>query len=1211
MTKFRRAATALLIAAVAIGVPGTAFSAQLDGPASIVFDQHRIPTIVADTEHDALFLLGYMHARDRFFQMDFQRRAFSGTLAEMFGPSVIAQDVQLRTLGLRRAAERSLPLQTPEMQEWLQAYSDGVNAWLSDTNNPLPLEYSFIELNRGGIPPWTPLDSLVTGKGLAFNLSFDLGDIDRTLALLNFLGVGEVLGFNGLQLFNNDLYPTRPFALVPSIPPGGLSAESEPTVPADEELPGYVSDPSFRSLVEKYRDDIDEIPMLERALESDPAEQGSNWWIASGALTASGYPMIANDPHLALDTPATFYEAHLIVDGQLNVAGVSFPGAPGIVQGCNENICWGSTVNALDVTDVFNEVLLPLGPDPTQPTHILFEGNPEPLQFIPQQFFVNAIGDGFPNTIVNAGVPANQGGVTLIVPRRNNGPIVNISFDPSSPTPLTGLSVAYTGWSGTREFECFRRFAKAANLDDFKDALQYFDVGSQNWAYADINGNIAYYTSAEIPLRQDLQTLFFPAGLNPPSLIRDGTNSNPHQWLPLTGAPQYGQAVEFAVLPFAEMPQIENPPQGYVLNANNDPIGSTFDNLSWNQFRAGFNGLLYLAPGYAPGFRQGQLQQRFDEKLANGPLTPTDFVELQANNQLLDAQVFLPYLATALANAQAAGAHPALAPYASDAGVVEAVGRLAAWDFSTPTGIQAGFDPFDNPLALPAPSQAEIDASVAATIYAVWRGQMIQRTIDTTLASLPVPLDQYAPGSSQAIIALRQLLDNYSVNGGTGASLLNFFLLPGVEDPFARRDIILLQAVRDSLDLLASDGFAAAFGNSTDQNDYRWGMLHRLRLDHPLGGPLSIPPTGIVDPALPGFPRSGGLGSLDAAAHGARADGVNEFMFGSGPNRRKVATMTPDGPEVMEVIPGGQSGAPGSPYGTDQLFLWLVNLYHPLPIDLDGVNAIGVATETFNPPTAVCQDVIVAADDACQADASVDGGSSDPDGDTLSFSQSPAGPYALGSTMVTLTVTDRIGQTDSCMATVTVVDETAPIVTCDAMSFGERDEARSLPDPNAIGAFDTGGPTSLGQLAPAGDVAPADDDEIDRFFAFEFAAYDACDGFIPSTASVTPPPVQGCSELALSSGDYIKLKCEGNGHQMCNNGHPFPMLKVESLSFLATATDAAGNVGICSFEMCGEGMSTLATPAAASEPDAVRPASPAPSRPPATRDRTGRRARTR
>ena len=1063
MVKGIRGRIAVLALGLMILLPSAASGAGLDAPAQIVYDQFRVPTVVAQNERDAIFLQGYLHAQDRFFQMDFQRRQFSGTLSELIGSAGLGADVQLRTLGLRRAAERSLPLQTPETLAWLEAYSAGVNAWLDSPTTSLPIEYTVLEIDRAGIPDWTPLDTLTMVKGLAFGLSFSLDDIDRTLAFLQFLGVGEALGFNGLQLFSIDLYRAAPFDPTISIPPGGLSANVFPEPPADEEMPAYMNDPNLKSMLEKYIADIEEIPMLERALRPDFAEQGSNWWVVSGDKTESGFPMLTNDPHLALDAPATFYEIHLNVAGGINATGISFPGAPGLVQGCNDTICWGSTVNPLDVTDVYQEVLLALDPsNPTQPTHSVFQGNPEPLQFIPQQYFVNGIGDGIPNTIAEFPLPADQGGVTIVVPRRNNGPVVQTTFDPTSPTPLTAISVQYTGWSGTQELEAFRLFARAQSPAEFKAALQFFDVGSQNWGYADVNGNIAYWTSAELPIREDLQFAFFPDGLQAPFLIRDGTNTLKHEWLPVIN-PQPNQSIPYEMLPFDEMPQIENPPQGYIINANNDPIGTSLDNVSWNQFRAGFNGALYLSPGYASGYRAGRIQRLVDEVFANGgKMSEAESVAIQANNQLLDAEVLTPYLLEAFENASEPGAPSELAALAADPGIAEAIGRLQSWNFSTPTGLNNGFDPFDNPFAPGPPSQTEIDASVAASIYAVWRGQIVQRTIDTTLASLPVPLDGFAPGSNEAMKGLRNLLDNYSSTGGTGAGLLNFFTVPGVSDQFVARDIILLQTLGSALALMASDDFADAFGNSTNQEDYRWGLLHRIVFDHPLGDPFSIPPPGDpfnTTPQLRGFARAGGLGAVDASAHSARADGVNEFMFGAGPARRVVATMTPDGPQVQQVIPGGQSGIPGSPNGTDQLILWLVNAFHLLPLPLSEVNEIAVETldivcgdgnigpgeqcddangdendgcqsSCMRAPRIACRTPEISADpETCSAslDCQAIAGCTDPDGNRIDVICDDSAAFGPGTSDVQITC-PGFGTVTEFACPVTVVDDTPPTV---------------------------------------------------------------------------------------------------------------------------------------------------------------------------------------
>ena len=195
----------------------------------------------------------------------------------------------------------------------------------------------------------------------------------------------------------------------------------------------------------------------------------------------SGFPTLASDPHLDLGRPSTFYQAHVTTTEGLNVNGATFPGAPGVILGCNDTICWGATVNPMDVTDIYQEVLVALSPGGLIPTHTLFDGEPEPLVVIPQTFFVNQLGDDQPNNLADAGVGPLEGGVTLVVPRRNDGPIVRIDV---TQRPVTALSVQYTGWGATRELDAFRKFQRTQNPSEFAEALQYFDVGSQNFAYA-------------------------------------------------------------------------------------------------------------------------------------------------------------------------------------------------------------------------------------------------------------------------------------------------------------------------------------------------------------------------------------------------------------------------------------------------------------------------------------------------------------------------------------------------------------------------------------------------------------------------------------------------------------------------------------------------------------------------------------------------------
>ena len=187
---------------------------ELRAPAMVVRDDNGVPYVFATNEHDLFFLQGWVHAEDRFFQMDVARRQAEGTLAELLGPEALADDVEARTIGLDRAAERSWPLLSADVQGALESYSAGVNAWLDV--HPLPAEYEALELT--GVPDWQPLDSLSVGKGLSFLLSFDLDDIERTQTLHAYVEAGQEAGFDGAALFSQDLFRAAPFTDAATLP---------------------------------------------------------------------------------------------------------------------------------------------------------------------------------------------------------------------------------------------------------------------------------------------------------------------------------------------------------------------------------------------------------------------------------------------------------------------------------------------------------------------------------------------------------------------------------------------------------------------------------------------------------------------------------------------------------------------------------------------------------------------------------------------------------------------------------------------------------------------------------------------------------------------------------------------------------------------------------------------------------------------------------
>ncbi|MBL8299850.1 MAG: penicillin acylase family protein [Rhodanobacteraceae bacterium] len=914
---------------------------ELRAAASVATDAEGIPLIKAQNEHDLAFLQGYAHARDRFFQMDFSRRGASGTVAELVGRSALANDVQTRTLGLRRAAWATWQAASDDTRGWLKAYADGVNYWLRSSSS-LPPEYSGLEISQ--IEPWSPVDSIVIAKALAFQLSFDL-DIQSTLELGAYQQAGRAGNFDGTALYFGDTHRLAPSDSRVTIAPAAGSAPALELAKSSVEVAPIAS--STLELARAYRDKIADHPLIGPHLKPNEDRAGSNEWVLSGALTQSGKPILSNDPHLSLALPSVFVEQHLYAatNPVLNVTGVTVAGAPGVIQGCNDKICWGTTQNPLDVTDVFQETfrINSYG----LPYATVHGGVEEPVEWVFQNFYVNKIGDAVANNLErDNSIGYTSGAITVIVPRRNRGPVVQISG-------ASGLSVAYTGWGPTSELESFRRINRAQNLAEFQQALSYFDVGSQNFAYADVDGNIAYFTSAELPLRTDLQTLNTADGNRPPWLIRDGSGTLKHDWL-AQRVRQPNQAVPFEVLPAEEMPQLVNPAKGWFANANNDPVGTTLDNNPLNQVRPG-GGLYYLNFNYS-SYRMGRIDRQLAALVASGrKLTAADMKALQGNNQLMDAELVSPHLVNALRRAKTAGAWAPLAALAADANLNAAVTRIEQWDFSTPTGLQRGFDPGDNPSALAAPTAAEVEASIAASLFAIWRSQVIRNTVDATLTK--VGLGSALPSGTDAYAGLKFLLDSFPVLRGKGASGLSFFSVPAAlgtpPTPEDARDFVLLKSMQDGLARFASADFAAAFGGSTNLADYQWGKLHRIVFAHPLGPFFSLPganPYGFENysAVLPGVARAGGFDAVDASTHNTRANAVNEFMFSRGAARRFVGEMTAE-ISASEIIPGGQSAVLGSPFYASQLGRWLTNNYHALPVGIAAATAASPSVQEFVP----------------------------------------------------------------------------------------------------------------------------------------------------------------------------------------------------------------------------------------------------------------------
>jgi penicillin amidase len=890
---------------------------------TVVRDSRGIPHITGFTEWDLHFLTGYTQAQDRLFQMDYLRRQASGTLAELLGPAALSSDVQLRALGLRRTASSAYNVISKEARDAMNAYATGVNAWA--LNHPLPPEYAALEITK--FEPWTAVDSLAFANLFLLGQFFDQSDATRTQQFLTYQATGAQAGFDGTKLFFEDVARFEPFdhttTLGPTAAPPGAPFISGAAQVRRRSLDAQIDAEANRlramgvdRLLSDWLAKVETAPYFQEALKAD-REHGSNEWGVSKSASATGNPMIANDPHLSLGWPSTWYPMAL-KGGPIDATGMGAAGLPLVLVGQTPRVAWGATNNPTDVTDMYVEQVVP---DPGSNTGFatVYQGKKEAVIPISEVFRQNNPGNGVNDDVTVVPSSASIPPATLVVPRRNLGPIVSLDLAHGS-----AISIQYTGTIPTREVDGFRIWNTAKNLDDFRRGMSYLTVGSFNWAVADADGNLAYLTSGELPLREDLQAGTV-AGM-PPWLLRNGTGGN--EWKARTTT-YPNQALPYEILPPDERPKILNPLNGFV-NANNDPIGVTLTNNPLSKTRPG-GGFLYLNYGY-DGFRAARITQLITKKLANGgKISFDDMKAIQADNVMIDAQVFVPYILRAYDNATRPGAPVELIALALDPnGVPDAVLRLKAWEFSTPTGITEGYDP--GKAAGTPPTQAQVDASVAATIYSLWRSRYVADTVDAVLA--PFNLKPPATDHNGTLPGVRHLLDTFDTNKGIGASGLDFFVQApaSLTRPEDRRDYVILKGILDAIKLVQSGAFAPVIvGN--DMSTWRWGKLHRITFAHPLGGPFSVPPGNGVFPAplagVPGIPRSGGIGTVDVANHPVRASTLNGFMFGSGPSRRYVGDVSPSGIHAETSLPGGVSALPTSPYYVNLLPMWLVNGTYP------------------------------------------------------------------------------------------------------------------------------------------------------------------------------------------------------------------------------------------------------------------------------------------
>ncbi|MGW6704966.1 penicillin acylase family protein [Streptomyces sp. NPDC054956] len=616
----------------------------LTGTVDVKRDANGIPQLYADNDDDLFRAQGFVHAQDRFWEMDVRRHMTSGRLSEMFGAGQVETDAFLRTLGWRQVAQEEYDKKlSPETKKYLQAYADGVNAYLKGkSGKDLSVEHAALELSDDYQPEqWTPVDSVAWLKAMAWDLRGNMQDeIDRAL-MTGKLSQQEI----------GDLYPQYPFdrnkpiveggsvaggkyapqspgsGSAPAGGPGGQGAAtgSQTSAATGQNGPGgqtglagnataQGATVGLRTQLSALADTLDQIPAI---LGPAGSGIGSNSWVVSGKYTTTGKPLLANDPHLSPQLPSVWYQMGLhcrtvSAQCQYDVAGYTFSGMPGVVIGHNADIAWGMTNLGADVTDLYLEQVRPEG----------YVYDNKVLPFTTREEVIKIAGGGEKKITVRS---TNNG--PLISDRSTEITTVGARAPVASSAPDRGngygVALRWTALDPGKSMDAVFKIDRARDFNSFRAAARDFEVPSQNLIYADnkgANGNIGYQAPGRIPIRGGGADGSMPAPGWDSKYAWKGTKDSAAGWIPQD-----------------EMPYDLNPARGYIVTANQAVVES-------GTGAGKYPYLLTTDWGY--GARSQRINDLIEAKIKdNGKISTDDMRTMQMDNSSEIAALLTPMLA--------------------------------------------------------------------------------------------------------------------------------------------------------------------------------------------------------------------------------------------------------------------------------------------------------------------------------------------------------------------------------------------------------------------------------------------------------------------------------------------------------------------------------------------------------------------------------------
>ncbi|MET0951711.1 MAG: penicillin acylase family protein, partial [Aeromicrobium sp.] len=564
---------------------GELTASALKGTVTVQRDGKGIPQIYADNPEDLFFAQGFVHAQDRFYEMDFRRHVTAGRLSELVGEAGLDTDKFVRTLGWRRTAEKELALLDDTTLSLVRAYARGVNEYIDDRSaSQLSLEYSVLSLTGPDYTPepWTAVDSLAWIKAMAWDLRSNMDDeITRVLSTAK-LSVDEV----------EELYP--------GYPSDHATIAGEGTVGGGTFRRTVTPDPALA------RSAVASLSSAQKGAEALPALLGigegigSNSWVVDGEHSTTGKPILANDPHLAPSIPGIWYQVGLhcrtvSAACPYDVSGFSFAGLPGVVVGHNDRIAWGVTTMYADVADLYLEKV-------TGDTYE-YAGQQVPLETREETF---EVADGEPETIT---VRSTRHGPILsdLDDDDNDARDVGTAEQKNTTRGAYEVALRWTALDPKPTIKAVFALDRMQDWDDFRAAAKLFTVPSQNLVYADVEGTIGYQAPGTIPVRAKGDGRWPVPGWDPA-----------YEW---TGS-----------VPFDALPHVRNPDEGFIVTANNKVIGDQYPVMLGADTSAGYRSerIRDLLEGRAGSSRDG--------------LTVTDMSRLQNDTYSANAARLVPRL---------------------------------------------------------------------------------------------------------------------------------------------------------------------------------------------------------------------------------------------------------------------------------------------------------------------------------------------------------------------------------------------------------------------------------------------------------------------------------------------------------------------------------------------------------------------------------------